>query len=161
MLLLDIQSTKKKHFGCLHHHRYIHNDWYDSPYPIFPCCIECSTILKFVRIVGLIHFHQPLCHFNIYSPQSTSLALNRYSVFIPWRKNCKTARRMASESSADLTNTSTSSDSSTATSKVSVKAIRLLVAPCIGGRVFFFLNCFQVSCAAWLPVHSLFFLLRF
>ncbi|KAG4957293.1 hypothetical protein JHK85_043673 [Glycine max] len=58
---------------------------------------------------------------------------------------------MASESSADLTNTSTSSDSSTTTSKVSIKAIRLLVAPRIGRRVFFFLNCFQVSCAAGLP----------
>jgi len=70
--------NKEKYFGCLHYHRYIHNDWYDSPYPIFACCIECLTILKFVRIAGLIHFHQPLCHFNIYSPLSTSSALNRY-----------------------------------------------------------------------------------
>ena len=67
---------------------------------------------------------------------------------------------MASESSADLTSTSASSDSSTATSKVSIKAISLLVAPHIGGRVFFFLNCFQVSCAVGLSIHSVFFLLR-
>ena len=27
--------NKEKYFSCLHYHRYIHNDWYDSPYPIF------------------------------------------------------------------------------------------------------------------------------
>ena len=90
--------NKKNHFGCLHHHRYIHNDSDDSPHPILSCCIECSRILKPLCISQLTHFHQPLCHFNIYSPQSTSSTLSRYSVFIPLRKNTEMARRMASES---------------------------------------------------------------
>ena len=121
------KQKKKKHFGYLHHHRYIHNDSDDSPHPILPYCIECSRILKPLRIPRLTHFHQPLCHFNIYSPQSTSSALSRYSVFISLRKNTETTRRMASESSADSTKTSTSSDSSSATSKVNVKAITRLL----------------------------------
>ena len=37
-----------------------------------PYSIECSTILKPLRILPLTHFHQPLCHFNIYSSQATS-----------------------------------------------------------------------------------------
>ena len=127
MLLLDIESTKKKYFGCLHHHRYIHNDSDDSPHPILSCCIECSRILKPLCISQLTHFHQPLCHFNIYSPQSTSSALNKYSVFIALRKNCEPAPRMALESSTDSMKTSTSSDSSSATSKVNVKAITRLL----------------------------------
>ena len=66
--------NKKKHFGCVRHHRYIHNDSHDSPPPILPYCIECSTILKPLRIPPLQHFHQSLCHCNIYSPQTTSSA---------------------------------------------------------------------------------------
>ena len=67
-------NKKKKYFGCLHHHRYIQNDSDDSSHPILPYCIQCSRILKPLRIPRLTHFHQPLCHFNIYSPQSTSSA---------------------------------------------------------------------------------------
>ena len=37
-----------------------------------PYSIDCSTILKPLRILPLTHFHQPLCHFNIYSSQATS-----------------------------------------------------------------------------------------
>ena len=51
-----------------------HNDSDDSPPPILPYSIECSTILKPLRILPLTHFHQPLCHFNIYSLQATSSA---------------------------------------------------------------------------------------
>ena len=48
------------------------NDSDDSPPPILSYSIECSTILKPLRILPLTHFHQPLCHFNIYSSQATS-----------------------------------------------------------------------------------------
>ena len=70
----SVNKKKKKYFGCVRHHRYIHNDSHDSPPPILPYCIECSTILKPLHIPQLTHFHQPLCHCNIYSPQTTSSA---------------------------------------------------------------------------------------
>ena len=39
--------NKKKYFGCLHYHRYIHNDWYDSPYPIFALNFSSASVVKF------------------------------------------------------------------------------------------------------------------
>ena len=70
-----------------------------------------------------------------FSPTTVSLQhlffighfFSRYSMFIPWTKNTKTAQRMPSELSTDSTKTSTNSDSSTATSKVHVKPITRLL----------------------------------
>ncbi|KAG4975799.1 hypothetical protein JHK86_035273 [Glycine max] len=86
--------------------RYIHNDSDDSPCPIFRASIQCSTIPKFIHMLLVTRFHQPLRHSNNSSPNSIS-SPDIHSSFISEKTNTQTAASMSSDSSSASSETNT------------------------------------------------------
>jgi len=122
---VTFSNKKKKHFNSLHYQRYIHNDSDDSPCPIFRASIQCSTIPKFIHMLLVTRFHQPLRHSNNSSPNSIS-SPDIHSSFISEKTNTQTAASMSSDSSSASSETSMTSDLSSVSSKASLKGITQL-----------------------------------
>ena len=119
-------TTKKKHFNCLQHQRYIHDDSDHYLRPIFWASIQCSTIPKFIHMPPATRFHQPLHQSHSSSPNSLS-SPTIHSSFISEKTNTQTTASMSSDSSSTSTGTTMSSDSSSVLSKASLKLFRIYI----------------------------------
>ena len=120
------QQQKKKHFNCLQHQRYIHDDSDHSLCPIFWASIHCSTIPKFIHMPPATRFHQPLHQSHTSSPNNLSSPAI-HSSFIFEKTNTQMTASMSSDSISTSTGTTISSDSSFVLSKASLKLFRVYI----------------------------------
>jgi len=122
----DIQQQKKKHFNCLQHQRYIHDDSNHSLRPVFWASIQCSIIPKFIHMPPATRFHQPLHQSDTSSPNSVSSPAI-YSSFVFEKNNTQTTASMSPDSSSSSSETTMSSNSSSVLSKASLKLFRIYI----------------------------------